>query len=196
MRLSAGEPGAEGEHVDDLGLTYDDWDALRIAYNFGTLEPTEGSVEEEAFLRMAEEGRRAWDRHWESEKRDEAYQRFQQHPFPGGPLTAHLTSREAAKLSGKLYSAHRAAQKAAQEADRRSAQDQPFWEMQTEIWGLCSDAQAETIVSGVRQPGETSKEFTRRAWREPDKMSEFDRTGRVPQANPELGLWDAEPEAE
>jgi hypothetical protein len=41
--------------VDDLGLTADDRDSLRVAYSFGTIEPfrtiepREGSTEEKAF---------------------------------------------------------------------------------------------------------------------------------------------------
>ena len=181
MSQPAREPDAEGEHADDLGLTHDDWRDLRFAYNYGTLEPAEGSLEEKAFLRFAEKDRRDWDRRWKKEMHEEAYQRFRGQPFPGSPLTADLTSREAAKLSEKLYRAHHAAEEAARQADWRSARDRPFRAMQTEIWDLYRDAQAETIVSGIRQPGETSKEFTRRAWQEPEKMPDFDPISRGPQ---------------
>jgi hypothetical protein len=39
--------------VDDLGLTSLDWEDLRIAYLYGLYEPAPGTVEEEAFRRMA-----------------------------------------------------------------------------------------------------------------------------------------------
>ena len=38
--------------VDDLGLTSEDWDDLRIAYLYGLYEPAPGTVDEEAFRRM------------------------------------------------------------------------------------------------------------------------------------------------
>ena len=38
--------------VDDLGLTSEDWENLRIAYIYGLYEPAPGTVDEEAFRRM------------------------------------------------------------------------------------------------------------------------------------------------
>ena len=45
------EPRAEQE-LDDLGLSTDEWHDLAIAYNHGLIEPSEGTVEAEAFRRM------------------------------------------------------------------------------------------------------------------------------------------------
>ena len=45
------EPQAEQER-DDLGLSISQWHDLAIAYNYGLMEPAEGTVEEEAFRRM------------------------------------------------------------------------------------------------------------------------------------------------
>jgi hypothetical protein len=41
-----------GQELDDLGLSYDDWQDLAFAYNHGLIEPAEGTVEAEAFRRM------------------------------------------------------------------------------------------------------------------------------------------------
>jgi hypothetical protein len=43
------EPQAE---PDDLGLSTGQWHDLAIAYNYGLIEPAEGTVEDEAFRRM------------------------------------------------------------------------------------------------------------------------------------------------
>jgi hypothetical protein len=45
------QPQAEQE-AGDLGLSADDWHDLAIAYNYGLIEPAEGTVEEQAFRRM------------------------------------------------------------------------------------------------------------------------------------------------
>jgi len=41
-----------GQQPGDLGLSLDDWHDLAIAYNYGLIEPAEGTVEAEAFRRM------------------------------------------------------------------------------------------------------------------------------------------------
>jgi hypothetical protein len=45
------EPQAGQEH-GDLGLSTGQWHDLAIAYNYGLIEPAEGTVEAEAFRRM------------------------------------------------------------------------------------------------------------------------------------------------
>ena len=47
------ENAPRNPEVDDLGLTSEDWDDLRIAYLYGLYEPAPGTVDEEAFRRMA-----------------------------------------------------------------------------------------------------------------------------------------------
>ena len=59
--------------VDDLGLTDEDWEDLRIGYNFGTYEPTDGTVEAEAFRRMDEYARSEAERIAALEEADEAW---------------------------------------------------------------------------------------------------------------------------
>jgi hypothetical protein len=54
--MPASDAGHDPER-DELGLTLDDWWDLQVAYNYGTLEPRPGSVEEEAFRRMNEYAR-------------------------------------------------------------------------------------------------------------------------------------------
>jgi hypothetical protein len=49
--MTENEP--ENPEVDDLGLTSLDWEDLRIAYLYGLYEPAPGTVDEEAFRRMA-----------------------------------------------------------------------------------------------------------------------------------------------
>ena len=78
----AGSGEDAGGPRDDLGLTDGDWAALQFAYNYGTLEPVEGSVEAEAFRRMD-----AWNRQEARRVRQEELDAASQQPFPGGPLT-------------------------------------------------------------------------------------------------------------
>jgi hypothetical protein len=79
----AGSGEDAGGPRDDLGLTDGDWAALQFAYNYGTLEPVEGSVEAEAFRRMD-----AWNRHEAARRaRQEELDAASQQPFPGGPVT-------------------------------------------------------------------------------------------------------------
>lgn len=66
------EPEA-GPEADDLGLTPDDWDALVFAYNYGTLDPAEGSVEERAFERLAARTRAEKERSLEQDEADRQY---------------------------------------------------------------------------------------------------------------------------
>jgi hypothetical protein len=79
----AGSGEDAGGPRDDLGLTDGDWAALQFAYNYGTLEPVEGSVEAEAFRRMD-----AWNRQEAARRvRQEELDAASQQPLPGGPLT-------------------------------------------------------------------------------------------------------------
>jgi len=48
--MTENEP--QNPEVDDLGLTSENWDNLRIAYLYGLYEPAPGTVEAEAFRRM------------------------------------------------------------------------------------------------------------------------------------------------
>ena len=48
--------------VDYLGLTLEAWLDLRLAYNFGLMEPTAGTAGAEAFRRMDEYARREAER--------------------------------------------------------------------------------------------------------------------------------------
>jgi hypothetical protein len=59
--------------VDDLGLTPDEWMDLQLAYNFGLLEPQEGTVEAEAFRRMDAFARSEVDRIAKADAADRAY---------------------------------------------------------------------------------------------------------------------------
>jgi hypothetical protein len=59
--------------VDDLGLTSEDWRDLQFAYNFGTIEPAPGTVEEEAFRRMDEYARSEVERIAAARAADEAW---------------------------------------------------------------------------------------------------------------------------
>jgi hypothetical protein len=45
------QPQAEPE-PGDLGLSDDQWHDLAVAYNYGLIEPAEGTAEAEAFRRM------------------------------------------------------------------------------------------------------------------------------------------------
>jgi hypothetical protein len=71
------EPQADPE-LDDLGLSFEEWQDLQLAYNFGLIEPAEGTVEAAAFDRMDQFARQEVERVWEAEKRDAEYAR--QHP--------------------------------------------------------------------------------------------------------------------
>jgi hypothetical protein len=67
--------GNEPQHpeIDDLGLTSLDWEDLRIAYNFGTIDPAPGTVEAEAFRQMDAYARREVERVAAAEAADEAW---------------------------------------------------------------------------------------------------------------------------
>ena len=67
---------------DDLGLTDGDWATLQFAYNYGTMEPIECTVEAEAFRRMNDWNRQETVRQVRQEELDAASQQS----FPGGPL--------------------------------------------------------------------------------------------------------------
>ena len=71
------EPGNDVE-LDDLGLSPADWGDLQVAYNFGLIEPAEGTVEAEAFDRMDAYARREAERIAAADARDAEYAR-QQH---------------------------------------------------------------------------------------------------------------------
>lgn len=66
------EPQSQ-QGLDDMGLSYDDWQDLALAYSHGLIEPAEETVEAEAFRRMdayarqeairvAKEREREWER--------------------------------------------------------------------------------------------------------------------------------------
>jgi hypothetical protein len=143
--------------VDDLGLTLDEWHDLQIAYNFGTMEPAEGTIEAAAFARMDDYIRRDFDRVRAGRLADDAYQRTHERPFPGGPLTAGMTSREAIELCDGLARCYVKADRAADVHDFRS----PAREMAREFFELYGDVGAEVVVSGIRGPLESEDAYIR-----------------------------------
>jgi hypothetical protein len=143
--------------VDDLGLTDDEWHDLQIAYKFGTMEPAEGTVEAEAFARITEYILRDLDRARAARAADDAYERTRKQPFPGGPLTAGLTSREAVELCDRLSRWYVKADRAVDVRDVRS----PAREMAHEFFELYRDVDAEVVVSGTRGPLESEAAFIR-----------------------------------
>lgn len=71
--MSEMTPGSDPvPEVDDLGLTFDEWMDLQVAYNFGLLDPESG-VEAEAFRRMAAFARSEVERIAEADAADRAY---------------------------------------------------------------------------------------------------------------------------
>ena len=62
-----------GPEADDLGLTDDEWEDLKHAYNYGTYEPAPGTVEAEAFRQMDDYARREVERVAAAEAADEAW---------------------------------------------------------------------------------------------------------------------------
>lgn len=174
--------------IDEFGLTDNEWHDIATDYYFGNTEPAEGSVEAEVFRRLDALTRRENERvHTEREK-DEAYARYRGASFPGRPLTAGLSSREAGELSDKLYSAHVKASRAWHEADCRSAESVEFRDMDKDIYDVYRDVATEAIVSGVRIPGESRREFSQRVAHE-DPWTPGPRAFELPDPEP-----DAEPE--
>jgi hypothetical protein len=143
--------------VDDLGLTADERHDLQVAYQFGTMEPAEGTVEAQAFARMADYTRRDFDRASAGRAADEAYERTRKQPFPGGPLTVGLTSRESIELCERLARWYVKADRA---VDVRSIRS-PAREMARELFDLYKDVDAEVVVSGTRGPLESEATFIR-----------------------------------
>ena len=104
---------------------------------------------------------------------DAAWQRYAERPFPGGPLTAGLTSREAAELSGKLARGWHALWDTKPDAEEwdtpeAGAHAGAMWEIEDTL----DDVEAETIVAGLREPLETIDEFRKRTAREPDRVAD------------------------
>jgi hypothetical protein len=133
---------------------------------------------------------RSRDRVWQVREAagDAARQRCAERPFPGGPLTAGLTSREAAELCGKLAHGWQAlwdTKPGVEEWDtpQAGAHAEAMWEIEDTL----EDVEAETIVSGLRDPLETIDEFRQRAEQEPDQ---------VPGAAAFSGLREPQPEAD
>jgi hypothetical protein len=163
----AGDLGLTADpYGGDLGLTDDQWHNLQMDYYYRDVEPDEGSVEAAAFRYLDACAREDIDRKWRAEELDQAYARYVSRPFPGGPLTACLTSREAAELAAALRRGEQAASLAQRDLNWRSALHASRAHMADEIEGLASDVTAETIISGLRPPGESLQEFRDRCWRE------------------------------
>ena len=104
---------------------------------------------------------------------DAAWRRYAERPFPGGPLTAGLTSREAAELSGKLASGWQALWDTQPDPEEwhtpeAGAHAGAMWEIEDTL----DDVEAETIVAGLREPLETSDEFRKRTEREPGPVAD------------------------
>ncbi len=73
----------------DLGLSPDQWMDLRLAYNFGLMEPQEGTVEAEAFRQMDAEVHRDYELRCQSERADAAYHTWAEaHPEEAAALQA------------------------------------------------------------------------------------------------------------
>jgi hypothetical protein len=104
---------------------------------------------------------------------DAAWRHSTERPVPGGPLTADLTSREAAELSGKLARGWQAlwdtkpdpGEWDTPEADAHAG---AMWELEDTL----EDVEAETIVAGLREPLETIDEFRKRTAREPGPVAD------------------------
>ena len=118
---------------------------------------------------------------------DAAWRRYGERPFPGGPVTAGLTSREAAELSGKLARGWQALWDTKPDAGEwDTAEAGAHAGAMREIEDTLADVEAETIVAGFREPLETIDEFRKRTEREP---------GRVADAAAFRGLREPSPEA-
>lgn len=132
--------------MDDLGLTGDDWHALRTGYVYGTAEPTEGSVQEQAFLYLAAWDREATGRKARREQLSAAMDHCARQPFPGEPLTARLGSGEAAELAGKLRRGFRAAETAARGAGYQAPENVSLSNAAAEIRDAHRDVHAEAVI--------------------------------------------------
>jgi hypothetical protein len=70
------EPQSTPE-AGDLGLSDAEWDDRHLAYNFGLIEPNEGTVEAAAFQQMDEFARQEAERIAAADARDAEYHRQQ-----------------------------------------------------------------------------------------------------------------------
>lgn len=140
-------PRAGDQPGDDLGLTREDWADLQFAYIYGTLEPLEGTVEDEAFARMAAYDREEAGRRAQREALADARRRYRDQPFPGGPLTARLTSREAAELSGRLLRGWQAARDALRDTGYGAPGYASVEQTAREITEAHSDVHAEVVIA-------------------------------------------------
>jgi hypothetical protein len=98
---------------------------------------------------------------------------------------------------------HQAARRAPRDIDWQSPRHSSYQDMGREIQNTAADVMAETIIAGLREPGETLGEFRDHAWREPARLpdtSRFRQLGRSAIRPPDAALWVeppwAEPEAE
>ena len=157
---------------DDLGLTSDDWHDLRVAYIFGTLEPFEGSIQAEAFRRIAERDRREAQRRAEREEVRDARRRYAARPFPGGPLTrkpvqprgGRARRRPEPRLRGRVGRAARG-RKAGQRAQLRFVPPRGQGDARHRRRRARRDPHLR-----ARHPFESPGEFRRRAHREPSRL--------------------------
>jgi hypothetical protein len=174
--------------VDDLGLTDDQWHNLRLDYYFGNTEPLEGSVEAKAFRYLDAFHRKDAGRRARAEERNEACERYINRPFPGGPLTARLTSREAAELAVTLTRGHQAARREQRAAAWGSPEYSSYEDIAWEITEAATDVWSQTIISGRRQPGETLDEFRQRSRREPSRLPDTSHFTRLLQPSIDLPI--------
>jgi hypothetical protein len=149
-------PGREPERSGNASLRADLWKALTRA-------------EVEAFNAMS----RDRVRRVREAAEDAAWRRYAERPFPGGPLTAGLTSREAAELSGKLARGWQALWDTKPDAEEwytpeADAHVGAMWEIEDTL----DDVEAETIVAGLREPLETIDEFRKRTEPEPGRVAD------------------------
>jgi hypothetical protein len=120
---------------------------------------------------------------------DAAWRHYADRPFPGGPLTASLTSREAAELSGKLARGWQALWDTKPDPEEwytaeADAHVGAMWEIEDTL----EDVESETIVAGLREPLETIDEFRKRTAREPGRAPDATAFSGPREPSPETGF--------
>jgi hypothetical protein len=97
------------------------------------------------------------------EAQEWARQRYASHVEPAGPLTAGLTSREAAELSARLADGLDALWDTRPGIEEwQTAEADSYAGTLSELRGTVADVEAEAIVSGSRKPWESIDRFRQR----------------------------------
>lgn len=140
--------------------------------------PGEGEPDDEGWPDYP--GGRAWAESHRREERwragaealDDACSRYAAAPFPAGPLTGRLDSREAAELLSRLDRGRHAAWDALRATDWHADRDKHLAALRTaeEVTGTADGVSAETLITRVRRPHESYPDFRDRARREPPRM--------------------------